>query len=80
MLPRQGSVDWLGEAAGSAITALRALLTDLEVTDTLATLGVKTADVDTLAKQCMLDGSTPPNPRPLTEEDFRELILKLLQA
>ncbi len=68
----------LSEAAGSAITALRALLTDLEITDTLATLGVKTADVDTLAKQCMLDGSTPPNPRPLTEENFRELILKLL--
>lgn len=68
----------LSEAAGSAITAFRRLLTDLEVTDTLASLGVKTADVDTLAKRCMLDGSTPPNPRPLTEENFRELILKLL--
>jgi len=69
----------LSEAARSAIMAFRQLLADLEVSDTLASLGVQTADVDTLAKQCMLDGSTPPNPRPLSEENFRELILKLLQ-
>ncbi len=67
------------EAAGSAITAFRQLLVDLEVTDTLASLGVKNADVDMLAKRCMLDGSTPPNPRQLTEESFRELIRQLLR-
>ena len=68
----------VNEAAGSAITAFRQLLADLEVTDTLTSLGVKHADVNALAKQCMLDGSTAPNPRPLTEENFRELIHNLL--
>ena len=50
------------EAASSAIATFRQLLTDLEVTDTLVSLGVKTADIDTLVIQCMIDGSTPPNP------------------
>ena len=70
----------LSEAASSAITAFRQLLADLEVTDSLASLGVKAVDVDALAKRCMLDGSTPPNPRQLTEECFRELIRRLLRV
>jgi len=68
----------MSDAARSAITAFRQLLADLEITETLTSLGVSAVDVDRLAQLCMLDGSTPPNPRPMTEDSFRELILKLL--
>lgn len=68
----------MSDAARSAITTFRQLLADLEITETLTSLGVSAVDVDRLAQLCMLDGSTPSNPRPMTEDSFRELILKLL--
>lgn len=66
------------EAAKSVIPAMRQLLIDLEITDTLTSLGVKENDIDVLAKNSLKDGSTPGNPRPLTEACFKKIIGNML--
>lgn len=66
------------DAARMVVPILRELLLDLKITDTLSTLGVKKEDLDALAHNCMLDGSTPGNPRLLSEEAFKTLISKML--
>jgi len=66
----------LEEAAKSVVPAVQQLIADLDVIDTFETMNVQREDVPTLAEYAMLDGSTPPNPRPLTVEDFVTLFTK----
>lgn len=61
------------EAAKAVVPAMQALLVDLNITDNLQTLGVKQADIPALAEKAMLDGCTPPNPRPLDPASFVKL-------
>jgi alcohol dehydrogenase len=61
------------EAAKAVVPAMQALLTDLDITDDLQMLGVKRADIPHLAEKAMLDGSTPPNPRPIDTAGFVKL-------
>ncbi len=61
------------EAAQSVVPAIQRLNADLNVIDTLESLGVRREDIPQLAEYAMLDGSTPTNPRPLTVEDFVDL-------
>jgi 1,3-propanediol dehydrogenase len=61
------------EAAKAVVPAMQALLVDLDITDDLQTLGVKQADIPQLAEKAMLDGCTPPNPRPLDPTSFVRL-------
>jgi alcohol dehydrogenase class IV len=66
------------EAAKAVVPAMQTLLTDLDITDTLQTLGVKQADIPELAEKAMLDGCTPPNPRPLNPAGFVKLYERAL--
>ncbi len=61
------------EAAKAVVPAMQALLIDLDITDDLQTLGIKQADIPELAEKAMLDGCTPPNPRPLDTVSFVKL-------
>jgi 1,3-propanediol dehydrogenase len=66
------------EAAKAVVPAMQALLVDLDITDDLQMLGVKRADIPQLAEKAMLDGCTPPNPRPLDPASFVQLYEKTL--
>jgi alcohol dehydrogenase class IV len=61
------------EMAKAVVPAMQALLADLDITDDLQTLGVKREDIPQLAEKAMLDGSTPPNPRPIDTAGFVKL-------
>jgi len=61
------------EAAKAVVPALQAMLLDLDITDDLQMLGVNRTDIPQLAEKAMLDGSTPPNPRPLDVASFVKL-------
>lgn len=61
------------EAAKAVVPAMQALLVDLDITDDLQMMGVQRADIPQLAEKAMLDGCTPPNPRPLDPASFVKL-------
>jgi alcohol dehydrogenase class IV len=61
------------EAAKSAVTAHKELIADLEVTDSLKSIGVRRDDIPRLAELAMLDGSTPVNPRTIDAKGFEYL-------
>lgn len=61
------------EAAKAVVPAMQALLIDLDIRDDLQMLGVQRADIPELAEKAMLDGCTPPNPRPLDTAGFVNL-------
>ncbi len=65
-------------AAKSAAPAMRELLTDLDITDDMRSLGVREEDIPELAEKCMLDGCTPTNPRPLDPATFAALYKEAL--
>jgi alcohol dehydrogenase class IV len=65
------------EAASSLLTAVQQLIADLEIHEDLCSLGVDQADIPRLAALAMLDGCTPPNPRPLDTRDFNTLFRTL---
>jgi alcohol dehydrogenase len=60
-------------AAKSVVGAVRELLADLDIRDDLRSLGVQKEDFPKLAKICMLDGSTPVNPRTIDAKGFESL-------
>jgi 1,3-propanediol dehydrogenase len=60
-------------AAETAVPALEALLSDLDITTDLRALGVRQSDVPRLAELAMRDGCTPTNPRPIDEAGFAAL-------
>jgi len=43
---------------------------DLEIHDDVKSLGLQQEDIPQLAEICMLDGSTPVNPRTITAKGF----------
>jgi alcohol dehydrogenase class IV len=61
------------EAAKSVVIAHQDLIADLDITDTLQSIGVKREDFPRLAELAMLDGSTPVNPRTITAKGFERL-------
>jgi alcohol dehydrogenase class IV len=61
-------------AAESVIPVLQELLDDLDIKDDMRSLGVRKADIPALAEICLLDGSTPTNPRPIDAQGFAGLL------
>ena len=59
---------------------MQQLIADLEIHEDLRSLGVDQADIPRLAAMAMLDGCTPPNPRPLDTRDFKMLFQAMLEV
>ncbi|MCP4198934.1 MAG: iron-containing alcohol dehydrogenase [Proteobacteria bacterium] len=59
-----------GEAAQAGIAAIQALTADVGIAENLQSLGVQRDDIPHLSELAMLDGCTPPNPKPLQVDDF----------
>jgi len=60
-------------AAKTVVTAHQELIADLGTTDTLQSVGVQKKDFPKLAEICMLDASTPVNPRTIDAKGFEAL-------
>lgn len=65
-------------AAESVVPALRGLLKDLGITQSLSTLGLREEDIPELAGLAVRDCSTPTNPRPLDKQAFTRLFQEAL--
>ncbi|MGE7272073.1 iron-containing alcohol dehydrogenase [Brevibacillus panacihumi] len=64
----------LEEKAKEASSVVRSLLEDLQMPQRLTELGLKSSNIDMIARQAIEDGYVPNNPRRLTEADVRKLI------
>lgn len=67
------------KAAKKVSSAVRELLQDLNLHDTLSTLGLQEKDIPHLAELSMKDGSTGVNPRRIDIEGFKRLYTKMLK-
>jgi alcohol dehydrogenase class IV len=63
----------LHSAAKTVVSAYQELLEDLDIDDNMKSLGLQKADIPKLAEICMLDGSTPGNPRTINAAGFEAL-------
>ena len=61
------------KAAKTVVGAYKELLEDLDIHDNIKSLGMQKADIPKLAEICMLDGSTPVNPRTINAAGFEAL-------
>ncbi len=68
------------EAGQAVVSAVEQLLHDLDITDDLSSLGVDPVDLPRLSQICMLDGSTPVNPRTIDEKGFETLYANMLNG
>ncbi|MFZ0241872.1 MAG: iron-containing alcohol dehydrogenase [Desulfobacterales bacterium] len=59
-----------------AAAEVKKLATDIRLPD-FRDLGVKEADIDELARNSAANGSNPDNPRPMSAEDYRNVLLRL---
>ena len=62
--------------ARQAAAEVKKLAADIHLPDFRA-LGVKEADIEELARNSAANGSNPDNPRPMTAEDYRSVLLRL---
>ena len=67
-----------GQGLAALITALRALKARVGVTQTLGNLGVRQADIPSLAAKAWRDPCLATNPAPLTQADLEELFREAL--
>ncbi|MFZ0614086.1 MAG: iron-containing alcohol dehydrogenase [Desulfobacterales bacterium] len=65
--------------AQQAVAEVKKLATDIHLPD-FRGLGVKEADIEELAQKSAANGSNPDNPRPMTAEDYRNVLLRLSGA
>jgi alcohol dehydrogenase class IV len=61
------------EAAEKSVIAIRQLKQDVGITQTLSDYGVTEGDLDLIAKEAMVSGNVPVNPRMATLEDLKQL-------
>lgn len=66
------------EAAEAAITAVKALARKLDIPTTLRHIGIREADLPTLAKAAFNDVCTPGNPREVSVQDILAIYRKAL--
>ncbi|MCD8303779.1 MAG: lactaldehyde reductase [Prevotellaceae bacterium] len=82
VIAKEMGVDTAGmtaeEAAQSACDAVRQLALRVGIPQHLAELGISEGDIPRLAAQAMEDVCTPGNPRDVSEEEIRQLYLKVL--
>ena len=67
-------------AAKTVVQAIQTLVRSLNASDNLQTLGGQKKDYEKLAEICVLDGSTPRNPLPITAKDFLDIYERMYQA
>ncbi|MFZ0134834.1 MAG: iron-containing alcohol dehydrogenase [Desulfobacterales bacterium] len=65
--------------ARQAVAEVKKLATDIHLPD-FRDLGVQEADIEELARCSAANGSNPANPRPMTDEDYRNVLLRLSGA
>jgi alcohol dehydrogenase class IV len=61
------------DAAEQSVIAIRQLKHDVGITQTLSDYGVTEGDLDLIAKEAMVSGNVPVNPRMPTLEDLKQL-------
>jgi len=61
------------EAAEKSVMAIRQLKQDVGITQTLSDFGLTEGDLDLIAKEAMVSGNVPVNPRMPTLEDLKQL-------
>ena len=59
--------------AQAAVAAVRQLALDVEL-PLFGNLGIPAEDFPSIAQASYINGSTPSNPRPMTEENYLELL------
>jgi len=64
----------------SVLDWVLALRTQIGIPQTLADLGVKESDLDTLAPMAVDDPSTGGNPRPAGEAEMRQMFVKAIRG
>ncbi|GAI84860.1 unnamed protein product, partial [marine sediment metagenome] len=65
------------DAARLSIDATRELLSDLNITENIKSMGVTEDSLSILAEKAMIDEDTACNPRTITVEDYKQLYSKL---